>query len=524
MLQTVRKYTQGWVATVIGSILSLAFVFWGIENYLMGSSKRDLVAKVNGKEISLAELNNDFQRAVVRLKDQAGINFNLPPLMQQDLKIQALENMVMETTLEQAALKAGFRVTPQETSAMIKQMPVFQENGGFSRDRLDQVLTKLSYTQNEFFADVSKSLLLNQVASGLIGSEFILSNELNQAIALVEQKRDIEYAVIPLTQFKKEAKVSAEDMKIYYLQHKNQFKIPAKLQIEYVQLTLNDLKKTITVTEQDMNNYFSSNSDLDRKNPKVLAKAKEALLQQKADEAFLAASDKLTDLAFTHPNSLTNAANTLNLKINTTDYFTQRGGNSVVTKNPKVIAAAFNADILKERTNSNLIELAPGNILVIRVKDYKPEAFAALNDVQDKIKHALVDVYASKEAKEKAKTIVAKLKNKDDFIKLMASEHLTVATKQHASRHEKNINPDILKLAFSMPLHSKTPVAGVQLANGDCVVVLVKNVIDFDTSKITDEQRMMMTKLYSDTYGKLNYNLYVENQMSKAKIKIYQRK
>jgi hypothetical protein len=48
MLQNFRKYTQGLVATVLATLLSLAFVMWGIENYLHGGSKKELAAKVNG--------------------------------------------------------------------------------------------------------------------------------------------------------------------------------------------------------------------------------------------------------------------------------------------------------------------------------------------------------------------------------------------------------------------------------------------------------------------------------------------
>src|SRR5262245_61880296 len=142
MLQTVRKYTQGWVATVLGIILTLAFVFWGIENYLQGSSKKDVVAKVNGQEITGKDVEADYQRMILRVKEQLGSNFNLPPLMQQQFKHQALNNLVMQNVLVQAAVKSGFRVTNLEISAMVKQMPAFQENGHFSKERFYSILNR----------------------------------------------------------------------------------------------------------------------------------------------------------------------------------------------------------------------------------------------------------------------------------------------------------------------------------------------------------------------------------------------
>jgi peptidyl-prolyl cis-trans isomerase D len=522
MLQSVRKYTQGWVATVIGIILSLAFILWGIENYLRGGSKKDILAKVNGKQITSQEVESDFQRMITRFREQLGADFILPPLMQKQLKQQALNNLIMQNVLIQTAFDSGFRVTRQETSAMIKQMPVFLDNGRFSREKFNFILNKMGYTQQEFFVDVSQTLVLNQVASGIAGSAFVLPNELNQAIALIEQKRDINYVVISKSAFLKNNPVSANEIQRYYEEHPSQFKVPAKIQIEYVQLLAEDIKKNMTVSKQDIENYFELNSDLDKGNPKHLLKAKEALQQQKAEQAFLSASDKLLDLAYTNPHSLTKAANTLGLSVKTSEYFTKEGGGSAnsFTKNPKIIAAAFNTDMVKNRVNSNLIELTSGNVIVMRVKDYQPEGLASLKEVQAKIKTILREKQAALLAKQKVELMLTQIKNKNDFKNVVAKENLTLITKQKISRHEKNINPEILKLAFAISPLSMKPVLSTRLSNGDYGIVLLVKSDDMPVNKATNEIRSVLNKSYSDTYGRLEYDLYAENQLKKARIKL----
>lgn len=519
MLQTVRKYTQGWVATVMGLLLTFAFVMWGIENYLSGSNKKNLVAKINGTEIHSAQLNAGYQRMLLHVKDQLGAQFSLTPIMQEQLKVQTLNNLITETVLSQSAVKSGFRVTNMETATMVKQMPVFQENGQFSKSRFEVIVPRMGYTRDEFFADVSQTLLLNQVASGIIGSSFVLPNELKQAVSLVEQKRTIAFAIIPSNQFKKDILVSDNDIKKYFDDHQNDFKLPAKLQLEYVALSIDDLKKTIKVTDDELTEFVENNG-VNKNDSKAVTSAKENIQQQKAEQAFLAASDKLTELAYANPDSLDSPAKDLNLKIQNSEYFTQKGGSSTLTKNQQVIANAFNGELLKNHSNSNLIEISPGHVVIIRIKDYQAETVQALDAVKEGIKQKLTTLNEIAATKTRGEQLLAEIKTPADFDKIAQANHLKVVNKQNLSRQDKSISAEVAQQAFNINPQSAKKIAGAQLANGDYVLVSLLSSVDLAADKMTDKQRQNMTKIYSDTYGKLEYNLYVENQMDKAKVKI----
>jgi peptidyl-prolyl cis-trans isomerase D len=523
MLQILRKYTQGWVAILLGVLLSFAFVLWGIENYLSGSSKKHLAAKVNGEGITSLEVESDFRRSLIHIKDQMGANANLPPSLQQQLKLQSLNNLIVQTILYQSGYKLGLRVTPQIASAMIKQMPAFQENGKFSKERFYQIINRMGYTQQEFFNDISKTLMLNQIASGLGRSEFVLPNESKQAITLLEQKRDIQYAIMPSAKFKDTIKISPEQINVYYITNKNQFKVPAKVQIQYVILSSEELKKSVHISENEIQDYFEANGDLDKNDKKTVGKVKELVKQQKLEQMFLTANDKLTDLIYTHPNSLNAAADALGLMVMTSNYFTEDGGNSEISKNAKILAMAFNSELLKNRTNSNLIELTQGKVAAIRIKDYQPEAFAPLNQVQNKIKTHLIEANAYLQAKQEGMILLQKINSYKDFKSVLSGKHLKLLAKSHLSRYEKNMNPDILQTAFNIPANAKKPFAGIQLANGDFAIIFLNNSIDFPAEKITDHKRDTMIKLYSETYSRAINNLYIENQLHSAKVKIYQK-
>lgn len=519
MLQNMRKYTQGWVATTLGILLSLAFVMWGIENYLRGNSKKDYAAKVGGVEISNNDLNANYQRVLLKLKHQTGDNLALTPAMQQQLKNQVLQEMIMQTVLVRGATKAGLVIAPLQTVSMIKQMPQFQENGVFSKERFERITSTLNYTHDSFIADVTQTLLINQLASGIAATDFVLPNELNQAIALMEQKRDISYAVIARDKFRKNVPVTA--MTQYYQAHLNEFAAPEKVQLEYVQLSLDDVKKRINVSQQEITDYLSGNNVSAKNDAKELQKAKAALTQQKAEQEFVNLSDKLTDLTYTNPNSLTEAANALGLTVQSTPYFTKEGrAEDPLTKSPKILTTVFAAEFIKNNTNSNLIELNPGKVVVVRLKNHQPAAPLPFSDVKHQIEDLLIKQEAIQQAKQKGQQLITAMQTVHDFTKVLTNAGYQIKESHQVARTQADLDKRIIELAFDIAPNSKNRIASASLANGDYAIVQVNNITDLPTNKITEQQRENFSRLIAQLYGKVQYELYIQNQLSKTKIKI----
>jgi len=159
---------------------------------------------------------------------------------------------------------------------------------------------------------------------------------------------------------------------------------------------------------------------------------------------------------------------------------------------------------------------------VIRIKDFQPDAILPLKNAEEKIKIILRENQAISLAKKKAESILAQLKQAKNPQELVAKQQLALVTKLKISRHEKNVNPEILKLAFSIPPPKKPVAASVQLSNGDYAVVLLTGITNLSASEASIETRNAISKSYADAYGKLEYDLYSENQLLNAKIKLLQ--
>ncbi|MDD1475295.1 hypothetical protein MEO41_29120, partial [Dolichospermum sp. ST_sed4] len=73
------------------------------------------------------------------------------------------------------------------------------------------------------------------------------------------------------------------------------------------------------------------------------------------------------------------------MKIQTTGLVTNSGDKSGILANKKVLTAAFSDAVLKQGYNSSPIEIEPGKLVILRIKEHIPESIQPLDKVRDVI-------------------------------------------------------------------------------------------------------------------------------------------
>lgn len=525
MLQTIRDRVQGWIAGAIVVLLVLAFALWGVEYYIGSGRASNVVAKVNGQEITTDQLNTAFERLRQNLTLPNGSPLPLDQETQAKLKQQALQQLIMTRVLSDAAIKVGYRISPAQLNAVVLQIPSFQVNGQFSPQRFQQVLTALNYSPNQFFVDLTNTLLINQGQIGITNSAFGLPNEAQQAQKFLNQKRDIEVATIAAADFLNKVKVPETAIENYYQQHQDEFKTPDKVSLEYVELSADDIMKTVQISPQAVQQYYQDNIASYTKNGKSLSfdevktTIEKTLQQQKAQQIFSDQNDKLSDLAYTNPSTLAPVAAALGTKIQTTDAFTRQGG-AGITANRQVVSTAFTDDVLKNGNNSNPIPINDGTVVVIRVKNYQPTTLLSLSQVRNKIEQQLQQQAAQVAAQQYGQKAVAAWLQNQNLQTFSQQYHLTWQTKTDVTRQTPGINAQMLRAAFSLPKpqNGKPNMVGTILPNGDYALIAVKAVNDA-TATLSDQQLHVALGEIANNYGQLEYQLYIDDLMKQAKIK-----
>lgn len=118
--------------------------------------------------------------------------------------------------------------------------------------------------------------------------------------------------------------------------------------------------------------------------------------------------DEIANIAFASVD-LTELAETFDLEIESSDFFTREGGDGV-TAESDVVSEAFSSAVLNDEQNSEVVELSDRSLLVLRKRDYREPEVQPLEDVADEIREMLVARAAMQRAAEEAERLHAALR------------------------------------------------------------------------------------------------------------------
>lgn len=259
MLQSIREMSQGWLAWLIVIMLCLVFALWGVHSYLYGRSAENLVAKINGVKITKQQLNVVYNQMRRQQQLQLGANYSSSEKAQALLKKIALQTMISSIALNKAAKKDGFRVAPILVEKLLASMPIFQVNGVFSQARFQLFVNNLLYSADEYLAQLQNEILVTQVRNAIIGTSFVLPQEVKKSIQLINQKRSFHYAIIPINHFLAKVKLKPKDAENFYQQNLDSFKLPEKVSVEYLKLSIADLMRTINPGNTQLKDFYQNN-------------------------------------------------------------------------------------------------------------------------------------------------------------------------------------------------------------------------------------------------------------------------
>jgi len=256
MLQLIREKVTGWIAVTIVTLLIIPFALWGINSYFEGGTNI-LAARVNGEEITLQEYQRAYQN--LRQQYQANINGVLLTLDQEELiKQQTIENIILQTVQSQANESAGMRVSDVLLGNTIRGLSNFQGIGGFDNALYESVMIQIGLSTAAYEDQLRKDLTSQQFQYAMIGTGFLTNKEIEDIARLVNQTRDISYAIVSSAPFKDLALFSDTEIENYYQQQSRQYIVPEQVKISYVDLSLAELAKEVVIDEAALREYYDT--------------------------------------------------------------------------------------------------------------------------------------------------------------------------------------------------------------------------------------------------------------------------
>ncbi|MCG6202570.1 peptidylprolyl isomerase [Psychromonas antarctica] len=384
MLDKMREGSQGVAAKVVLSVIILSFALAGVSGYL-GSSSQSAAVLVNDQEISRASVEQAYKNERSRLQEQYGEQFDVlasNPNFAQQVRAQATQTLISESLIGQAISEMGLRIGDEQVKNKIRNMTEFQVEGKFNNDKYLSLLRRATYTPVQFSASVKQDLARSQLLKMLVGSEFVVPQEVNLAAQLQMQKRVAKILTVNATAFENNSEVSADEIQAYYDNNSQLFQYPEQVSVDYVLLDASQLTLQTPLSDADIETYYDTHqSDYQRverrKVAHILVKGDDSIAQQKALD-ILDQLEKGADFAKLATEKSEDAYSAKNK--GELDWF-ERG-----VMDPAFNDAAFT--LTKEASLSGLVKSTFG-YHIIKLLDIQAAKTLPLADVKIQVKKAL---------------------------------------------------------------------------------------------------------------------------------------
>jgi len=252
MLQDIRDNTQGVIAKVIIGLIVAVFALWGVESIIGGFVAAPSVAQVNGEDITEQQLAISTQN----LLNSLGGNPAAVGLDQSLLESIALNQLIEEVLLRQAAVGASLGMSEDRIDRAILQNPSFQINGVFDSDLAVRTIASQGMNVPLYREQLEQSMLLSQLANAYSASDFVIESELQRIAELRLQSRDFRFISLTLGTRTIGEAIPEDDIAEYYQTNQNEFAIPEQVNVQYVELNRASIMEEIELDEQRIRDQY----------------------------------------------------------------------------------------------------------------------------------------------------------------------------------------------------------------------------------------------------------------------------
>lgn len=320
----------------------------------------------------------------------------------------------------------------------------------------------------------------------------------------------------PLTSLVEPSSVEKADLSSAWV---NASQIPPELQKAVVSLTKKNQIASPVRTRKGI--YIVQATAIEEPNvmpfEKVKAEVKEAFVRQQAEEKLAEAREKLSNLAYEHPESLLTASQTLGLPIKTTHLFSKEKGANDISANPKIREASFSNEILNLKNNSDLIALNGETSVVIRIKSYIPASLLPLKTVENEIRNKLTILELDSQAKNQILEIKQTLEKNRNPAAIATEYKLQWSQPAFVSRRSNKIDPSVLEIAFALPKPTPSkPSYGIARTKEGYAIVALSALRE--NAAAHSPQYKIYAEQIQNTQGLMEYELYKKSMQDKAKV------
>ncbi|MBL6852354.1 MAG: SurA N-terminal domain-containing protein [Alphaproteobacteria bacterium] len=254
MLQSLRKYTQTWIAPLFMGALALSFVVWGIADVFRTSSVDTTAFTVGPVDVQIDQFQRDFRNAA------RGAGQVLTPEQNKLLADEVRDNMMMRVALDNLVQRLGLTAGDARVRADIQSNQAFRGPlGSFDHNQFLSVIGRANYSEDEFVAVSRKDNARGQMLRATQGG-FMMPLDYARAIfAYVNETRAAEYVLVNDSAVGTIAPPADSVLEAYVKAHPDTFSTPEYRTVSIAYIGVDDMAPSISVTEKQIDEELAAN-------------------------------------------------------------------------------------------------------------------------------------------------------------------------------------------------------------------------------------------------------------------------
>ncbi len=369
MLEYLRNASEKPLAKFLIAVLAFSFIGWGVAEWIFGGGVNETnLVSVGNAEVTVNQFNNQKSQTLASMSREQQRSIYTDANAMKNFNNRIMNAVTNQQQIQNRARDLGFVVSDHRVARQIREFPEFQEDGQFSEERFDSVLSANGWTESTFAAvlrnDIARSMVSIPRNEAVKVPNFVVDASYNARYAT----REIDYKVVKFDDFKVN-KPTDDMLQTYYAQH----------------------PKTLPETRRA--SYVFVSADMSK--PDSYDEGMENI--QKVEDEIIGG------------DSLENAAKKHGAKFVQLKDFARNGAVNDANITPAIVAQIFG---MEEGADSETIEGSKG-FLIVHLDKINPAHSAEFNSVKADLVPEWTKAEKRKQAYEKANSILVDL-NKDN--------------------------------------------------------------------------------------------------------------
>ncbi len=249
----------------------------------------------------------------------------------------------------------------------------------------------------------------------------------------------------------------------------------------------------------------------------VRPEIEDELKRQTAARQFADAAESFSNMVYEQPDSLQPAADRFKLKIQQSGWVARNTTPELLATlgqlgNQKILSALFADDAVKNKRNTEVVEIAPNTLLAARVLEHRPASTKPLEAVR-------AGIEATLKAQEEAKLARAAGEARLRELQQGGEDKVTWSLVRNVSRQDgRQVPGAALKAIFKADVEKLPAYVGAQGSDGNYLLYKIMKVSH--PEKVDENSRKALQREYATIVGQEDFSAYLSGLRTRYKIDI----